>query len=90
MTLDEIIIYKETYYASQKIANQKYYDANKLSISEKRKQKLIALKENKEAYEKFKEQKREESKQFYYAKKTKLNQQNKTVELLKLDDLNES
>jgi hypothetical protein len=28
--------------------------------------------------------------QFYYAKKTKLNQQNKTVELLKLDDLNES
>ena len=34
MTLDEIIIYKETYYASQKIANQKYYDANKLAISE--------------------------------------------------------
>ena len=34
-----------------------------------KKQKLIALKENKEAYEKFKEQKREESNQFYYAKK---------------------
>jgi predicted membrane protein len=90
MTLDEVIIYKETYYTSQKIANQKYYDANKLSISEKRKQKLIALKENKEAYEQYKEQKRVEGKQFYYAKKTKLGQQNKTVEILKLDDLNES
>lgn len=76
MTIEQTnIIYINTYYKSQKQANQKYYEANKLKISEKRKEKLLALKQQPELYEQHLLKNRLIGNRIYHQKKERQKQQ---------------